>query len=240
MIEGFKAIVIRTINYSDTSVIVRLYTLEMGIISVIARGVRKRKKNNIMGLFQPLTMVVLEASKKNNNVELYNLKEIKTSKIYTTIHTNPYKASISIFLSEILYNTVKEEEQNINLYNFITSTLLYFDEVDNFSNFHISFLLELSKHLGFYPNIPVENSYYFNLENGSFYSENIVDNYIEIGSSVINLSTFMKTNFINHSDIVLNRNQRNEVVDLIMIYFSFHIDGFKMPKSLEVLKILFA
>lgn len=239
MQEVFDAIVIRSITYSDSSMILKCYTKQKGIVSFIARGVKKRKKNHVMALLQPLSIVEITSYSKRETNKLKTLKDIKSSFFYKTLHSDPLKTSLSFFFSEILSSTLHEEESNIMLFNFIASSLQYLDGINTFSNFHIAFLLELSKYLGFYPNIENINGDYFNLEQGIFCIHPEKAPFIYSGDVIVNLKKILKNEFTDSSSISLSRSQRSSLLNLIVHYYSLHISGFKEPKSLYILQSLY-
>ena len=240
MQQVFDAIVLRSRNYSDTSVILRCYSKQKGIISIIARGVKKKKKNHVMGLFQPLSMVEIVSYSKKADSELKSLKEIKSNFFYTSLYSDPIKLGLTMFLAEVLEHTLQEEEPNELLFDFLETSFHYLDELDDYANFHISFLIELTKHLGFYPRLDDKTKMYFDLEYGVFYDFDKNSPYLFSGEIIENLKMFLGTNFVKSNEVVLNKVQRNNLLKLMMQYFTLHISSFKEPKSLEVLKTLYS
>ncbi len=240
MQQVFDAIVLRSRNYSDTSVILKCYSKQKGIISVIARGVKKKKKNSVLGLFQPLSMVEVVTYSKRADAELKSLKEIKSNFFYKTVHSDPIKSGLTMFIAEILELTLREEDPNELLYDYLVSSFHYLDELEDYANFHISFLIELTKHLGFYPRLDDDSKTYFDLEYGVFYDFDKNTPYLFSGEIIDNLKTFLSTNLIESNDVVLNKIQRNNLLKLMMQYFTMHVSSFKEPKSLEVLKALYS
>ena len=240
MQQVFDAIVLRSRNYSDTSVILRCYSKQFGIVSIIARGVKKKKKNHVLGLFQPLSMVEIVSYSKKVNAELKSLKEIKSNFFYNSLHSDPIKLGLTMFLAEILESTLQEEEPNELLFDFLETSFHYLDEIDDYANFHISFLIELTKHLGFFPRIDDNSKMYFDLEFGVFYDFDKNTPYLFSGEIIENLKKFLGTKFVKSSDVDLNKQQRNNLLKLLMQYYSLHIYSFRVPKSLEVLKSLYS
>ncbi|MCK5782172.1 MAG: DNA repair protein RecO [Flavobacteriales bacterium] len=239
MQETFDGIVIRSRNYSDNSIILKCYTKQSGVVSFIARGVKKRKKSHVMALFQALSIVEISSYSKNKLSELKNLRDIKANTFYKNLQFDPIKSGLSIFLAEMLDLSLHEEEENEHLYSFLESSFHYLDEIDDFANFHIAFLIELSKHLGFYPHISDYTCDYFDLEHGIFYRDDKKMPYMLNGIVIDNLKLFLGTKFVDSGSIVLNKEQRRKLLKLIISYYSLHISGFREPKSLEVLHSLY-
>lgn len=147
-----EAIVLNTIKYGDTSLIVNCYTPNHGRLALLFKGIRNRKKGVRPSLFMPLTMLEMEISFSAKR-ELQFAKDVTTLNVLSTIHQDPIKNSVAIFLSEVLYKTLKEEEANALLFQFLCHSFIYFDQSTGASRqlFHLKFLLELSRFLGFYP-----------------------------------------------------------------------------------------
>ena len=240
MQQVFDAIILRSRSYSDTSVILRCYSKQKGVVSIIARGVKKKKKNHVMGLFQPLSLVEIVSYSKKADAELKSLKEIKSSFFYNSLHSDPIKLGLTMFLAEMLELTLREEEPNELLFNFLETSFHYLDEIENYANFHISFLIELTKHLGFYPHFDDGTKKYFDLEYGVFYDFDKNTPYLFSGELIDNFKKFLGTKFVKSNDVALNKQQRNNLLKLIMQYYSLHISSFREPKSLEVLKTLYS
>ena len=148
-----KAIVISTIKYRDTSLIVKLYTKEVGLVSYLLKGILKSKKGKLKAAyFLPLTQLTIVSS-HNEKRSLQNLKEAQVNYVYKSIHTSMVKQSIVLFLSEVLGNAIQEQENNVLLYDYLENSLKWFDSHQDVSNFHLLFMLNLTKFLGFYPDL---------------------------------------------------------------------------------------
>ena len=163
-----RAFVIRSIKNGETSLIVSCYLEDIGFKSFIVKGVFGSKKSKFSKAhFFPLNIIHLNYSYTEGR-DLGFIKEVKSEILYNTLHRNIQKSSIIIFLSEILNNVFKEEtEVNKSLFEFLINTLSWYDHVETCNNFHIKFLIELSKFIGFYPNINNQNHSFFDLELGS-------------------------------------------------------------------------
>ena len=149
MLITTNAIVLSKLKYNDNDLIVRCYTQQLGVVSFLLRGVLKSKKSNTkVAYFQLLSQLQLIIDYKSNR-SLHSIKETKLQHHYKTLHSHVLKSAVVMFLSEVLASTLKEEEQNETLFSFIETTLLWLDEQSDYSNFHLLFLLNLSKYLGF-------------------------------------------------------------------------------------------
>ena len=157
---------------------------------------------------------------------------------YTTLHTDIVKSSLVMFLSEMLKNSILEQEVNQRLYEFLEASFQWLDHHEDIGNFHTLFLLKLTAYLGFYPDTSGAELPYFNLSEGTFETEDI-SIYCETGPRVEVLKQFFGINFDAICSVKLSKNQRRDVLDLMLEYYQLHLHGYKKPKSLAVLQQLF-
>ncbi|MBL4623613.1 MAG: DNA repair protein RecO [Flavobacteriales bacterium] len=227
-----SGIILHRLKYSETSLIVKILTREHGIISGMARGVRKSKKGGF--LFQPGNIVDVECTKKATN-DLYSIKECVIKHPYQNILDDISKNMVIVFLSEFLLRAIEEEHQDLELYDFILEQFLLLDIEKNqkvIKEFHLHFLIELTKYLGFYPENNYQKGMSFNLLTGRFSKEAV---HYDLESS----SWFAQLLSANINDIVLDTKiQRKEVLSLLVKYYKTHLQGLGEVKSLKVLEAL--
>ncbi len=225
MLLNTNAIVLSAIKFKEHSLIVSCYTKELGIQSYILHHIFKSKKGKLNpAYFQLLTQLEIQTNVKQNQT-LHKITEVKLNHSYDSIHINIYKSTVTMFLAEVLQSILKEEEKNIELYNFIETSLLWFD-LNRFNpNFHIAFLLKLCQYLGIYPNPYTLDQFFFKHEKNNLK--------IQI------LKNILGTDFDKVIDIKINANTRNEILDEILNYFKIHLGDFKKPNSLKILHDIF-
>jgi DNA repair protein RecO (recombination protein O) len=141
-------------------------------------------------------------------------------------------------LSEILSNVLKEEERNEDLFHYIETALQYLDNEDHFSNFHLLFLLKLTRYLGFQPENLNDNYPFFNLQSGIFEMANH-GIYSVSGENLTLLKRLLGINFDALKTVKINAKQRQEFLNMLLLYFELHLGSFKKPKSLQVLNDVF-
>lgn len=239
MLVTTEAIVLSKINYSETSLIVRCYTRSDGVKSYLIKGSkqgRKGKKN--AALFQPLNQLEITSLHKNKS-GLSIPKSIKINKAYQTIPLVIDKLTTVLFLSEVLSSALREEEANPSLFQFLSNGLSWFDAQDHSPNFHIFFLLSLTKHLGFFPAMNDQNHPYFDLENGCFTSEKSAHLVTDV-ATVSALKSYLGTTFDGLSAVLLSKKDRKQLLEVLMKYYQIHLHGFSRPKSLHVLQEIYS
>ena len=238
MLAKNNSIVLSKLKYRDNDLIVKCYTQQRGVVSYILRGVLKSKRGQTKTVyFQELSQLQIEESYKPTQ-SLQTIREVKLNYIYKSLHTNIYKSAIVIFLSEILSNVLKEEEKNEDLFNYLETTLQYLDNEDKFSNFHLLFLLKLTRYLGFQPENLNPNYPFFNLQSGIFEPSN-QGIYSISGENLTLLKRLLGINFDALDTIKINAKQRQEFLNMLLYYFELHLGSFKKPKSLQVLNEVF-
>jgi len=239
MLVSTKAIVISKLKYSDNDLIVKCYTEKLGIQTYLLRGVLKSKKGKIKSAyFQVLSQLEIVVNYRENR-SLQSINDVKPQCIYESIHSNIAKSAIAMFLAEVLSSILKEEEENSILYKYLETTLLWLDANDEFTNFHLLFLLNLTKHLGFYPDLALSNLDYFNLEDGSFQAKKTNVNCIS-GEKLTILKQLLGIHFDALNSINVNSRKRQDFLNMIFLYFELHLGSLKKPKSLQVLNQVFS
>lgn len=240
MIQKTRGIVLHHIKYSETSVIATIYTEKFGRQSFLIRGVRSKKASVKANILQPLFLLDLEVYYKPTR-DLQSVKEVRNAFVFSTIPYDLRKSSIALFIAEILYKTIREQEANYELFEYLYHTIQMLDlKPDSISNFHLYFLIQLTKYLGFYPaNSYSEINPYFDLQNGRFVVIKPMHNsYLNPELSVI-LSKILPFSENQHAEITINYTQRTNLLDKIIDYYCIHNEGLTNVKSLAVLKDVF-
>ena len=225
MLLNTNAIVLSALKYKDSSLIVSCYTKELGVQSYILHHIFKTKKGKLNpAYFQLLTQLEIQTNYKPNQ-SLNKITEVKLHHSYTSIHTNIYKSTVSMFIAEVLQSILKEEEKNTELYHFLEASLLWYDLHEFNANFHLAFLLKLSQYLGIYPDLDTLHLNFFNYEK---------DN-----QKIHILKNILGIHFDDLNTIKINAQMRQDILNEILHYFSVHLGAFKKPKSLKILHDIF-
>lgn len=241
MLQKTRGIVLHTLKYNDTSIIVDIYTELSGRASFLVVVPRSRKATVKSVLFQPLAFIEFEADYRPN-AKLYRIKEAKSFHPFFSIPYDPYKSSMALFLAEFLYRALWEEAENRPLFAYLEYSVIWLDECkDGFANFHLVFLMRLSRFLGLYPNLEDYHiGDYFDMLNACFISTRpqLHSSYIapeEAGR----LCQLMRMNYDTMHLFGMNRIDRIRCLTIINDYYRLHLPDFPTLKSLEVLKELF-
>lgn len=230
-----QAIVLSKINFGEADLIVKTYTKEFGICSFLLKGIRKSKSKKFRpSYFQVLTILDLNFNYRENR-NLQFITEAKPTEVLNQLYMDFGKTSMLYFIAEILSQAIIEESKDEGLFSFLKDQILQLEKEENYQNFHLNFMLQLSKFLGFYPDFSLDEFPYFNLVEGKFQLKP-TSNYCFSGDNVSLLKSLHQESY---TQIRLNKEKRNAFIDFLILYYEVHLQGFKKPKSLEVLRGLF-
>jgi DNA repair protein RecO (recombination protein O) len=241
MIEKTRGIILHQIKYTDSGIVTQIYTRKFGRQSFLIKGMRKRKtgKHNI--LFQPMFILDLELNYKVSH-EMQILKEFSVSFAPYNIYSNIKKCCVAIFLGEVLTSVLKEESPHEEMFDFIEKSIAYFNNCDeSYANFHIAFLAGLSSFLGFEPEPRSEKeNAYFDMVNGIFVPIPPVHGKYANKEITAVLAEFFVASYDSVNTILLTGKIRNDVLEVLVRFYSIHLPGLKKIKSLKVLKEVFS
>ncbi len=217
MVKVTELIVLHTTKFGENSLVVHSLSKEYGRRGFLVRGVGKK---SAMSLFQPLSILeadITESTKSN----LYTARNISLKHHLSGIRENMFKNSMTMFISEVIYRTVKDGANEEGLYEWCEKNILLLDSIQSdFSNFHIRFLLEFAIALGFSPE-----------------SQDLMP---FTGNHQPVVERFLKGSFAESMLIPLSGAVRNEIAEEILRYIEFHTDSTLNINSLKVLRELFA
>lgn len=233
-----KAIVLSALKYGDTSLIVKAFTASDGIKSYLLKGVLSSKKGKLKtAYFQPLTQLEIVANHRNKGT-LETLREAKVSYHYQTLYADMAKNAMTLFLAELLGNSIREEERNEELFQFLEASLQWLDIHKEVANFHLYFMLSLTRYLGFYPDVYQMDRPYFDLLEGEFTVNESLNPTLK-GENIYYLKSFLGINFDAIHTIKMKKNNRQDLLKSLILYFELHLQGFRKPRSLAVLNEVF-
>lgn len=235
-----KAIVLQTIKFSENSVIAKLFTQDLGLISFVVKGVRSAKNQQKNALFQPMTFLQIDFNFQQNK-NLHYIREYKRDFIFSTIPFEMPKIAIGLFLIEVIGKIVREQETNHELFDLIYDSFQHIDTTATLSpDFHLLFLIQLSNILGFEPHEPHNaTEKYFHLMEGRFYPENNSHpNFLSAKESK-QLLQLLQTNLFQSLQEKISRADRKILLEKLLHYFQLHLENFHHLKSVEVLESVF-
>ena len=237
MDNTIQGIVLQSIRYGDTSLIVKVYTRSLGLRSYMVKGAFNRNSKSRAALFQNLHLINYVEASRPNKGSLGYLKDVQLSTVYQSIPFVMNKSAILMYVSELLSKTIIEQEQNEALFDFIVRSLLWLDLVEqDYANFPLFFTLELTRHLGFYPKSNHETGYCFDMMEGLFAHDLPVHPYYFDTENAQLLAQMLNVSIDEACRIPLRVSQRRELLDGLIMFMRLHAPVMNDFHSHEVLK----
>lgn len=237
MLHKTRGIVLKTTDYAESSVIVQVFTEKFGLQSYIINGVKKPKAKISRNMLQPLHLLDMVVYHKNTG-GIQRISELKNAPLLQTIPYDIVKSSIVLFLNEVIYKTVKQQTADKNLFDFLFSSVEFLDhQTEGLANFHLLFLLNLSRYLGFYPDRYLSSEAdYFDLKNGTF------QRYKPDGLQYISppytqlFSGLLQSGFSGAAALKISNEDRRHLITKLLDYYALHTENFANIRSHEVLE----
>jgi DNA repair protein RecO (recombination protein O) len=218
MLYKTRGIVFRFTKYGETSIIVNIFTELFGLQGYIVNGVRSKSNKSKIALYQPLTLLDLVVYHRAS-ANLNRIKEVKCLYPFQSIITDVKKSTIAIFINEVLNKTLKEESHAQEVFDFLFQSISAFDGMkDGYENFHLLFMLKLSRYLGF----GAQNV-------NEVLGVRVADKEIETA-----LKQMIVANYQDH--LRISNEERRVLLELILKFYADHIDTFGELRSVQILK----
>lgn len=221
MIFKTRGIVFRFTKFKETSIIVTIFTEQFGLQSYIVNGVRSKSARNKIALYQPLTLLNLVVyHRENANIE--RIKEISCLHPYRTLTSDIKKSTLGMFINELLNKTVKDESHIGEVFQFLFDSLVSLDTLqEGYENFHLIFMLKLSRFLGF----------------GVYNVNEVVGGKVADEETERVITELIQANY--DTPVKISNAQRRTALDLLLKFYSEHMENFGEIKSVQVLKEVF-
>lgn len=236
--ELCKAIILKTIPYSDTQKIVHVYSREKGYLSLISPSLIFRRKNNPVHLFQLTEIEYFE----NEQGNFHKLRTAAAVVNLPNLYFDIFKMNIILLWCEMLNLILKNEGKNDSLFDYLIQSADYLNSThDDIGNFNLFFLYHLAGLIGFKINTDSwQEGYVFNIGDGSFYPPGKETPYISgpnTAKIIFQLNTLPLEEIKN---IRLNRQARNILLDVILLFYTTHLNINFHIKSIQVIREVFS
>jgi DNA repair protein RecO (recombination protein O) len=237
MLHKTRGIVLKTTLYSESSVVVKIFTEKFGIQSYLINGVKKAKAKIPINILQPLHLLELVVYHKTTT-QIQRVAEARPSPTFRTIPYHVIKNAIVQFLNEVLYKSVHQQHADEQLFDFIYNAISWFDETDEASaNFHLAFLLKLTRFLGFAPHFQSRaDQLYFDLQGGEVVSLPPIHPYFILKVDAAYLNNLFNCRFEKLNEIEITNVKRRFLLDKILVYYTLHTASFGQIKSHQILE----
>lgn len=245
MQENIRCLVLRTVKYGDNSIIVDTYTESRGRMSFVAPFARGRRTGANAAFWAQLSQVEFQADIRPQG-KLAKPQDVRFYYSYADMPFSPLKSSIAMFVSEFLCAALRSEGENRPLYKYVETSLRWLDMADTRSqlsgvaNFHLVFLMHLSRFLGIYPNLENCHSPFFDLVAGEYCDRQPAHTHFLRNEEARILPLLFRMDYGTMHVYRFNRQQRQRCLEVLLDYYRIHIPQFPQLKSLEVLAELFS
>tara|TARA_B100000959_G_C14791571_1_gene545829 strand:- start:24 stop:731 length:708 start_codon:yes stop_codon:yes gene_type:complete len=228
-----KGIALHYYKYSESSVIAKIFTKEFGLHSIIINSVRQKNAKLKLGILQPFTLLDLEFIRKPKS-GLKRLKEIANSKLLIRIPNDINRRLLAVFFSEILLRVLIEGEKDELVFNFIEKTVSELEEKECVpATYPLTFLLNISSFLGFYPSKENISLPFFDLQNGRFSTKESGHSHYISGADLHNFKSLLLG---LRPDLTYM--DRKTLLLILLDYFKLHHHELKNLKSHTVIEQL--
>ncbi len=240
MLAKTQAIVLHSIKYGESRLIVDMFTRSHGKLSFIVSLPKSQKSKVKKQYFQPLSLLEVEADVRPR-VQLQKLADVRLAHPFSSIPFEPHKLSIGLFVAEFLYYALRGEQQNTPLFDYVTNSIQWLDsQTGHFANFHLVFLMRMSRFLGFYPNLEdYAPGHYFDLRESEFCAVPPVHRDFLRPDEAEKIQLMMRMDYPTMRLYRMTHSERNRLLEVALTYYRLHLPDFPELKSLQVLKELY-
>ena len=236
-----EGIVLHSFKYGEQKIIVDMFTREWGRVSFVVNVPKTQKGRLKKQYFQPMTLLQIECDYRPR-VQLQKLMDARLLAPYASIPFMPDKLAISLFIAEFLYHGLRLEQRNDLLFDYIDDSMLWLDAAETeYANFHLTFLMRLSRFLGFYPNLDdYTEGCVFDLRGSCFSMQVPTHRDFLSPADAQKIHLLMRMDYPTMHLFRLSHQERNRICAVLLHYYRLHIPKFPELKSLAVLQELFS
>lgn len=241
MLSKTQAIVLHSLKYGETRIIVDTFTRDFGRLSFIVSLPKSAKSKVKKQFFQPLTLLEVEVDVRPK-VQLQKFSDIRLEMPFLSIPFDPHKLSIALFVAEFLYHALRSEQQNAPLFDYVYNSIQWLDgQIEHFSNFHLVFLMRMSRFLGFYPNLEhYVVGDYFDLRDSVFISHPPVHRDFLYPEEAEKVLLMMRMDYPTMHLFQMSHQERNRLLEVLLYYYRLHLPDFPEMKSITILQALYS
>ena len=231
-----RALLLRKVNYGETSLVLQFLCYQRGLKSFLYKGAKKKKGQNLM----PLAFLEITYFERNE-AQLAQITETSLILLWSESIVDPRKSAVLFFICDLLQSCLKEENfPQQELFLFLSAELVELDKAPFQANYPVYFLMVMTRFLGFEPSIDADEPHYFDMHEGVFSNQAPKIFQMEINKQEVQE---LATCFSSNKDAILSklyaRPTRQRFTRILLDYYSYHVSGFASPKSLKILEEVF-
>lgn len=242
MLENIRSIILRTVKFGDSSIIVDMLSDDYGRMSAVWRLSRSGKSRGKVSrnVFQPLTICDLTIERSGAS-KLPLIKDAHIAVPYVSLNVDPVKVSVAFFLAEFLCQVTHEGQRDSSLFDFTELMLKWYDLVESHAaNFHLMFLVKASLYLGFCPNMETyHDGDFFDMRTAEFCSLTPLHRDFLRPDEAQRIGILMRMSPANMHLFRFNRAERTRTIEILLRFYAIHVPGFREMKTWDILRSLF-
>lgn len=240
MLIKTQGIVFRQIKYGETSLIVDIYTRNLGMQRYMVHGVRSRSAKTKANLYQVLTQLDLDVYHRQDR-DLQRVRDCRLGFVYQQLPFDVRRGAVGMFIAEVARKTIRGSEENPALYEFLTQTLIHLDRsTHSIANTHLHFLIAFSGFLGFLPEEPLDGDRsFFDLQEGIYQREAPPHGYF-LGPELSSLFARLQVSGLSDChEVGMSRDARHRLLDKLIMFYRLHIDHLPDIHAHRILRTVF-
>lgn len=243
MLEKTEAIVLHTLKYGEAKLVVDMFTRLYGRMTFMVPLSQSPRSKMKKQYFQPLTLLNIETDVRQQ-AQMQKLHDISLLMVGQSLLSEPSKVAIALFISEFLYHALRDEQRNEPLFDYLCNSIDWLDKREHdYANFHLVFLIHMSRFLGFYPNLEEKNDgalpQMFDLREGTFRYDVPIHRDFLAPDETKHIHSLMRMDYATMHLFKLNRANRNRILDILVHYYRLHLPAIPEIRSLEVFRELY-
>ena len=240
MLEKTEALVLHSLKYGEAKLVVDMFTRLHGRLTFMVPLPQSARSKVKKQYFQPLTLLYIEVDVRPQ-AQMQKLHDVALLVPMPSLLAEPSKLAIALFTSEFLYHALRDEQQNGPLFDYLHHSIDWLDKCEHdYANFHLVFLMHLSRFLGFYPNMEeVEPLQVFDMREGHFCKEVPVHRDFLAPDEARHVRLLMRMDYATMHLFRLNHADRNRILDVLIHYYRLHLPALPEMRSLGVFRELY-
>lgn len=234
-----RGVVLNTLKYGEKGMIVHMLTDQYGRQSYMVQGVRSAARGSRMALMQPMFALEFEGL-VSSKMSMHRFREVRSGVVLQSIPFDVRKSTVALFMAEVLYRLVRESEPNGGLFDFVWGSVSALDALDQgVANFHLWFLSNLSRPLGFSPDNDFRSGAWLDIRDGHFTPEAPPVDAAMTRENAAILHDMLECDVRYLGEIGLNRTQRVAFLESMLSYYAYHLDAIRSVESVRILREVF-
>jgi DNA repair protein RecO (recombination protein O) len=226
------AILVNRINFSESSLVLTFFTRENGIQKFIFQGGKKKS-----GPLFPLSVVEITYFKRPDS-ELGKITNVEAKHLLTEIRSEVLKSTIAFFVTDVLRKSLHTEEMDLVLFAFLESEIQFINQNSKLANYPIWFLIQFSKHIGFFPYVTSENPQFLNIFDGQLSNTKPKEDVYYQGDSIKLITDLIHSDRETAMQLNFPKAHRSEALKVLLSYYKYHVPHFNNLTSVEVINEL--